>query len=158
MPFAHKEPVRVYSYGINRTRLEKAASRMQAPIHLVKDLGEADLMLTTKEFYSHRTKVIQEAEQRNLPVYVLRNDTIDQMQSCLRDVFNVEDEAVSPLDRALTEAEEAIGKVLDGGVECVLSPQNAYVRRRQHELARAADLASMSRGKEPNRRVRIFQR
>ncbi len=158
MPFAHKEPVRVYSYGINRTRLEKAASRMQAPIHLVKDLGEADLMLTTKEFYSHRTKVIQEAEQRNLPVYVLRNDTIDQMQSCLRDVFNVEDEAVSPLDRALTEAEEAIGKVLDGEVECVLSPQNAYVRRRQHELARAADLASMSRGKEPNRRVRIFQR
>ncbi|MFO7741949.1 MAG: R3H domain-containing nucleic acid-binding protein [Anaerolineae bacterium] len=151
-----RDPVRIYSYGINRKRLEKAAERIHVPIHVVKGLAEADLMVTTKEFYSQRTKVIQEAEQHDLPIYVLRSDTVGQMQSCLSDVFDVESEETNPLDRALTEAKEAIEQVLEGRAEVLLSPQNAYVRRRQHELARAADLESMSRGKEPNRRVRIF--
>lgn len=153
-----REPLQVYPYGINRNRLEKAAKRMHVPIHLVRHLAEADLMVTTKDFYSHRTKVIKEAEQHDLPIYVLRSDTVGQMQSCLSDVFDVGSGEPKPLDQALAEAEDAIDKVLNGEAEALLSPQNAYVRRRQHELARAADLASMSRGKEPNRRVRIFQR
>jgi stage III sporulation protein SpoIIIAA len=152
-----RDPMRVFSYGVNRNRLEKAARRMHTPVHLVKSASEADLMITTKAFYRQRTKVIQEAEQRDLPIYVLRNDTIGQMQSCLSDIFDVKRQEPKPLDQALTEAEKAIEDVLNGEPEVVLSPQNAYVRRRQHELARAADLVSMSRGKEPNRRVRIYQ-
>ncbi len=150
-------PVRIFSYGVNRNRLEKAAKRMQAPVHLAKRMPEADLMITTKAFYNQRTKVIREAEQQDLPIYVLRNDTIGQMQSCLSDIFDVEHQEPKPLEQALSEAREAIQDVLDGEPEVVLSPQNAYVRRRQHELARAADLVSASRGKEPNRRVRIYQ-
>jgi hypothetical protein len=150
-----KEPIRVFSYGVNRNRLEKAAKRMHTPVHLVKRVPEAELMITTKAFYRQRTKVIKEAEQRDLPIYVLRNDTIGQMQSCLTDIFDVKNGESKPLEEALIEAEEAIRDVLDGEPEVLLSPQNAYVRRRQHELARAADLVSMSRGKEPNRRVRI---
>jgi stage III sporulation protein SpoIIIAA len=152
-----QEPIRVFSYGVNRNRLEKAGKRMHTPIHLVKRAQEADLMITTKAFYNQRTKVIKDAEQRDLPIYVLRNDTIGQMQSCLSDIFDVKTEEPKPLERALMEAKEAIQEVLNGEPEVVLSPQNAYVRRRQHELARAADLVSMSRGKEPNRRVRICQ-
>ncbi|MGD2178284.1 MAG: R3H domain-containing nucleic acid-binding protein [Anaerolineae bacterium] len=151
------EPPYVYTYGINRNRLEKAAKRMQAPFSLVKSLAEADLMITTQEFYSQRTKVIREAEQRDLPIYVLRSDGIAHMQSCLSDIFGTESQAPKSLEQALAEAKVAIQQVLNGEPEVVLSPQNAYVRRRQHELARAADVASMSRGKEPNRRVRIFQ-
>ena len=154
-PDYHQEPIHIYTYGVNRNRLEKAAKRMHTPTHLVKRAAEADLMITTKEFYRQRTKVIKEAEQRDLPIYVLRNDTMGQMQSCLRDIFDVEGEETKPLQRALTEAERAIQDVLNGEPEVVLSPQNAYIRRRQHELVRAADLVSASRGKEPNRRVRI---
>ena len=152
-----REAVKVFSYGVNRNRLEKAAARMHTPVHLVKRMDEADLMITTKAFYGQRTKVIKEAEQKDLPIYVLRNDTIGQMQSCLTDVFNVDSREPKPLEEALMEAQQAIEEVLNGEPEVVLSPQNAYVRRRQHELARAADLVSASRGKEPNRRVRICQ-
>jgi stage III sporulation protein SpoIIIAA len=151
------EPPHIYPYGINRNRLEKAAKRMQAPFYLVKRLAEADLMITTKEFYSQRTKVIREAEQRDLPIYVLRSDSVAHMQSCMSDIFGIESQEPKLLDEALVEAKAAIQEVLSGEPEVVLAPQNAYVRRRQHELARAADLASMSRGEEPNRRVRIFQ-
>ncbi|MBS3783846.1 MAG: hypothetical protein KGY78_05345, partial [Anaerolineae bacterium] len=156
-PSYDQKSIRVYTYGVNRNRLEKAAKRMHTPAHLVKHVAEADLMITTKEFYRQRTKVIKEAEQRDLPIYVLRNDTIGQMQSCLNDIFDGRSREPKPLDQALTEAEEAIQRVLDGEPEVVLSPQNAYVRRRQHELARSADLVSRSRGKEPNRQVRICQ-
>jgi len=38
-----------------------------------------------------------------------------------------------------------------------LSPQKAYIRRVQHEMVRAANLVSHSRGKEPRRRVRIYR-
>ncbi|MGD2164266.1 MAG: R3H domain-containing nucleic acid-binding protein, partial [Anaerolineae bacterium] len=152
-----QEPIQIYSYGVNRNRLEKAAKRMHTPVHLVKHPAEADLMITTKAFYEQRTKVIKDAEQRDLPIYVLRNDSIGQMQSCLSDIFDVKSQEPIPLEQALAEARQAIRDVLNGETEVVLSPQNAYVRRRQHELARAADLVSSSRGKEPNRRVRICQ-
>jgi stage III sporulation protein SpoIIIAA len=157
-PPAVAEPPYVYTYGINRNRLEKAAKRMETSFSLVKSLAEADLMMTTQEFYSQRTRVIREAEQRDLPIYVLRSDSIAHMQSCLSDIFDVDSHEPEPLEEALAEAKAAIQRVKDGEPEVVLSPQNAYVRRRQHELARAADMESMSRGREPNRRVRIFRR
>jgi predicted RNA-binding protein Jag len=37
-----------------------------------------------------------------------------------------------------------------------LTPQSAYIRRLQHELAQRFNLNSTSRGKEPQRRVRIL--
>jgi hypothetical protein len=101
--------------------------------------------------------VIKEAEQTGLPIYVLRSDTIAQLQGCLRDILEVETEEPRLLEQALAEAEVAIQAIQNGEHEVLLAPQNAYVRRRQHELARAADLESLSRGKEPNRQVRIFQ-
>jgi predicted RNA-binding protein Jag len=36
-----------------------------------------------------------------------------------------------------------------------LSPQSAYIRRLQHQLAEQHSLSSRSTGKEPYRRVRI---
>jgi hypothetical protein len=151
------EPPRIYPYGINRNRLDKAAKRMQASFYPVRSMAEADLMVTTKEFYSQRTRVIREAEQTGLPIYVMRSDTIAELQGCLRDILEIKTEEPRLLEEALAEAEVAIQAIRDGEHEVVLAPQNAYVRRRQHELARAADLESLSRGKEPNRQVRIFQ-
>jgi predicted RNA-binding protein Jag len=56
------------------------------------------------------------------------------------------------------EAEEAIRRVGRESPAVDLSPQDAYIRRYQHELARAADLDSQSYGKEPYRYVRIYTR
>ncbi len=61
------------------------------------------------------------------------------------------------VSRALWEAEEAIGAVMHGAPPMALAPQGAYVRRIQHQMADRYNLASRSRGKEPNRRVEIFR-
>ena len=66
--------------------------------------------------------------------------------------------AMDPTLEALQEAEDAINHVLTNGANAVeLSPQNAYVRRLQHQVAERYNLPSRSRGKEPNRRVKIFR-
>jgi predicted RNA-binding protein Jag len=57
----------------------------------------------------------------------------------------------------MRETQEAIEKVTAGTKSVNLSPQNAYIRRRQHQMARQANLVSHSYGKEPRRRVRIFR-
>ncbi len=156
--YARIKPVRVYPYGIGQNRLRKAAQNMQLPITIVNDLGAADVVITLKNYYRKQTRPIVEAEERNIPVYVLRSNTVTQMEQCLADIFGIVPETPeTKLAKAMNEAQEAIRRVLAGEPSVDLSPQDAYIRRRQHELARAANLISHSYGKEPHRRVRIFK-
>ncbi len=88
---------------------------------------------------------------------VLRSNTVTQMEKCLADIFGLEPVA-DPFTTAVQEAQQAIEKILRGERSSVdLAPQEAFVWRRQHEMAREANLISHSKGKEPYRRVRIFE-
>ncbi|MBN1976963.1 MAG: AAA family ATPase [Anaerolineae bacterium] len=156
--FDGRDPVRILPYGIARNRLERATRRMHVPVYLVKNLGEAEVIVTTKGFYRKRPRLVVDAERRGLPIYVLRANTVAQMEACLSDVFDLESRSPDPLNQALREAEEAIRQVQAGVSEVELLPQNAYVRRRQHELAQAANLSSYSSGEGSERRVRICRR
>jgi predicted RNA-binding protein Jag len=57
----------------------------------------------------------------------------------------------------MVEAEDAITRVIEGAPPVELTPQGSHVRRLQHELAERYNVASRSRGREPNRRVEIFR-
>jgi predicted RNA-binding protein Jag len=59
---------------------------------------------------------------------------------------------------ALRETEEAIERVIESGEPVELMPQNAYIRRLQHQMAEEYELASASIGSEPRRRVRLSKR
>jgi stage III sporulation protein SpoIIIAA len=149
-------PLRVYPYGVNQNYLGRASEELGLPVEVVKRLGQADIMLTLKSYYRKRPRAIVDAERRGIPVYVLRSNTLRQIKSSLAEVFGVE-KRVDPFALALQEMQEAIREVLAGARSVELSPQKAYVRRRQHEMAREANLVSRSRGKEPRRRVKIYQ-
>ncbi|MBI3943904.1 MAG: AAA family ATPase [Chloroflexi bacterium] len=146
---------KVYPYGINQNRLTQAAKALKLPVVIVNDVHEADIVITLKNYYRRRPAPINEAERGSIPVYVLRSNTLAQMESCLADVFGLEYEP-DPFSLAMLETQEAINQVLAESRPIELSPQNAYIRRQQHEMARAANLLSRSRGKEPRRRVRIY--
>ncbi len=147
----------VYPYGIARNRLNQAAGRLQLPMVIVDDLEEAEVLITLKQYYRKRPRIIADAEEEGIPIYVLRSNTIKQMQSCLADIFDLEAEEMDPFAIAMRETQEAIQKVLAGAKSVSLSPQNAYIRRHQHQMAREANLVSHSYGKEPRRRVRIYR-
>ncbi|MGC9357848.1 MAG: R3H domain-containing nucleic acid-binding protein, partial [Anaerolineae bacterium] len=147
----------VYSFGVARNRLRRAAQTLKVPIEIVDSMGNAQVMVTTKQHYRKRPKVVVDAERRGVPVYVLRANTVAQMESFLSELFRLGDgRGDSALQRAMRETEEAISRINGGRGAIDLSPQNAYIRRRQHEMAQAADLDSRSYGKEPYRHVRII--
>ncbi len=150
------QTLRVYTYGVGKNRLAQAAQNLHLPVDMTDDLRQANAVLTLKNYYRRRPQPISDAERRGIPVYVLRANTISQMEGCLADIFGLETADPDPLTVAVSEAEEAIRRVLSGQKSADLSPQNSYVRRQQHEMARQANLISHSYGKEPRRHVRIF--
>lgn len=150
----------VYAYGLARQRLEQAARRLRLPLNVVDDINEAQALVTLKTYYRRHQRPISDAEERGLPIYVLRSNTVNQMENFLTELFNVSTEGTADngaLEQAIRETQSAIEAVLNGSRTVDLSPQSAAVRRRQHELAREANLVSHSYGKEPYRRVRIFR-
>jgi predicted RNA-binding protein Jag len=101
---------------------------------------------------------LRDAESQGVPVYVLRNNTVAQMQSALASVFNLGTTERDATTTALEEAEQAISEVIERSRTIEVSPQNAHIRRLQHQLAERYNVGSRSRGKEPNRRVKFFPR
>jgi stage III sporulation protein SpoIIIAA len=156
---ARLRPVRVYPYGVARNRLLQATRRLSVPAHIVDTPGEADVLVTLRAYYRKRQRPIVDAEQRGMPVYVLKANTAGQLQQFLSDLFNL---SALPPDNyseepVLHETQAAIEAVLNGERYVELPPATSYIRRLQHEMARQANLTSHSYGKEPNRRVRIYR-
>jgi hypothetical protein len=153
------QTVRVYPYGASRDRLMQSAKRMGVPAVFVKDAGEADVLVTLRSYYRDRQQAVMQAEHRGMPVYVLRANTVSQMEQFLSDLFNLSEivPAASEMDLVKNQAQAAISAVLNGEHWVDLPPGPAAARRIQHELARDAELVSHSYGKEPRRHVRIFR-
>jgi len=149
--------VRVWPYGISQSRLRQAAGSLHVPIEFVDDVRQADVVMTLKSYYRRHAQPIADAERSGVPVYVLRANTVVQMQSSLADIFSLAPDQTDPFAVAMRETQDAIRKVLAGAHAVELAPQTAVVRRQQHELARKFNLVSHSRGREPQRRVRIYR-
>ena len=153
------QTVRIYPYGVARNRLMQAAKRLGVPALVVREPGEADALVTLRSYYRNRQRTVVDAEERGMPIYVLRSNTLNQMEQFLSDLFNLSTvQAVSgELDYVRQQTQSAIQTVLNGERWVDLPPGPSLVRRFQHEMARDAELTSHSYGKEPRRHVRIFR-
>jgi len=152
------QTLRIYPYGVARNRLQQVARQLHVPVEIVDDLEQAQAIVTLKNYYRRRPRLIVDAERQGVSIYVLRANTVTQMEDFLVDVFQLYgDDEHDPFGRAMLEAEQAIRQIRNGARSVDLTPQAAAIRRKQHEMARAARLVSHSYGQEPNRRVRIFR-
>jgi stage III sporulation protein SpoIIIAA len=153
--------IRIYPYGVARNRLQQAAKRFGVPAIIVRDADEADALVTLRSYYRDRQATVMDAEARGIPIYVLRANTVAQVEQFMGDLFNLPMEGVaahsSELDNVRDETQTAIAAVLNGERWVDLPPGPSLVRRLQHEMARTAELVSHSYGKEPRRHVRIFR-
>lgn len=155
-PARASRALKIYPYGLTRNRLEQAAQRLDIPVQILDTLQGAEAVITLTSYYRNRPRLLVEAEDDGIPIYVLRSNTVTQMENCLAGLFDlhVDDDSMG---QALRETQEAIRKVIAGTRMIELAPQNAYIRRKQHQMAQSYDLISHSRGKEPQRRVRIYR-
>lgn len=164
----------VYPFGVNRDRLADAARHLRVPVVITNNEREADAIITLKNYYRRQPERLQEAEQERKLIIILKNNTVAQMQHALARIFDIPDTSTEvegepagnsdglafddPTQQALLETEDAIHQVLNKGLTTAeLPPANAYIRRLQHQMATRYNLLSRSRGKEPNRRVKIFR-
>jgi stage III sporulation protein SpoIIIAA len=158
-PLSTLKPVRIYPYGVARNRLVQAAKYLGVPAIVVNELSDAQVLVTLRSYYRNRQHPVVEAENRGMPIYVLRANTVNQMQHFLSDLYNlsttISDER--GMDPAMQNTQAAIDAVLNGERYVELPPATAYIRRLQHQMARQANLTSHSYGKEPYRRVRIYR-
>ena len=154
------QPIYVYPYGVARNRLEYSAIRLKVPFFLVKEIKDADVMVTLKTYYQKRQHMIMEAERRGMPVYVLRSNTTSQIDQFMLNLFRLgsDDLQDASLDEVLELTRSAILNAKAGKDRIELPPAASYVRKLQHEMVREANLDSESFGKDPNRRVVIYRR
>ena len=150
-----REVVKVYPFGISWSRVEEAARGLELPIAIVREPDEADVVITLKNYYRRKTPRLRNAESAGIPIFIARSNSSAQIAGALSSVFEMRR---GPEDAALDEAREAIEAVVGGRTDEVeLGPQNAYVRRLQHELAERANVSSRSTGHEPYRQVQIYR-
>lgn len=162
---------RIFPFGVSRNRLETAIERLGVPAVIVRDMKDATLVMTLKNYYRQSAQRLRQAEEQGVPVYVLRNNTISQMERQLAHVFNlreVDPDASFPslrhaddssvVEEAMLEVEEAIHQLMNGERTVVeLTPRSSYIRKLQHQMADRYNLRSESRGEDANRRVKIFR-
>ena len=151
--------VSVLPYGVNKGKLQQAVQAVDAPIRLVDDLEDAELVLTTKSFYRRRTNALRQAEEQGRPVYVLRKNTTTQIHQFFRAITRNDGahrQNQARISGAIQEAEQAAEFIKQGERHAELNPQSSYVRHLQHQIAESHGLSSSSSGREPSRRVVMF--
>jgi len=183
LPLPLIKSMRVYPFGVNRDRLADAARMLRVPVVITANEREADAIITIKNYYKRQPERLQQAEQDRKLIIILKNNTVMQMQHAMARIFDipmapspeVDDageeseqgepesgiiigEMDDPTKQAMLETEDAIHQVLNKGLTTAeLAPANAYIRRLQHQMATRYNLISRSRGKEPQRRVKIYR-
>ncbi|MFM7679925.1 MAG: R3H domain-containing nucleic acid-binding protein [Roseiflexaceae bacterium] len=159
---------RIYAFGLSREKIEKAIAHLKVPAIVVKDIDDATMVMTIKNYYRQGSARLRNAEERRLPIYVLRSSTAMQIERQLLDIFFPDqmhrpDEKSSALTTperdvqdAMLEAEVAINQLLNGERSTIeLTPQDSIIRRLQHQMAERYNMQSESRGREPFRRVKL---
>ena len=149
--------VKLYPFGISKARLEQAMRSTGVPVELVTDVRDAAALVTLRTYYRRKPAAVREAEERSIPIYVIKSNTAHQMEQVLLQ-FRGGERSVrrDPMLEVYRQTEDAIAKVMEEGRPLELAPANSYVRRLQHEIVGRYSLESKSSGKEPFRRVKIL--
>ena len=102
------DTLHVWPFGISRNRLEQAVRELRLPVVVVREADEAEVVITLRNFYKQKAPGLREAEERGVPIFVLKSNTQLQMEACLTALYALD---VNPNEAALREVEAAIGLV-----------------------------------------------
>jgi hypothetical protein len=153
---------------------------LNLPIVLARDVDNAEAILALRSAVSSSASLShlrkhsnlgQMTQDRQLPIYTMKANTIPQITRTLRQVLNMgEPDTIDDLEQSgfaqtgssdeldpLEEARRAVEQiVIPQGRPVDLLPRSAAVRKMQHELVEHYRLNSSSFGEEPNCRLRIY--
>ncbi|MFZ9752722.1 MAG: AAA family ATPase [Cyanobium sp.] len=160
---ASAAPLRVLGVGLPRPLLEEAARSLDAPVAVVDDPAEADVLLSLRGQLGREPQIRRLARDRGLPILVIKSDTLHQLQRALQRLCDrpgaAPPAAAEPDDAhgALEECRLAVEQVvLPQGRPVELLPRSERVRRMQEELVGRYRLRSAVFGRGVQQRLRVF--
>jgi stage III sporulation protein SpoIIIAA len=162
--------LKIFPYAVSRSQLERVVRSMRMPATVTKNLDDADIILILKSYAKGSAKIMALAEDRQVPVYVVKSNTIPQIQKTLREVMHLDSagngnygnghghDGASEEEVALDEARAAIEQVAINNQPVDLAPREAAIRRQQEQLIVEHHLRAEALGIEPSRRLRVYPR
>lgn len=148
--------IRIYPYGIARTRLERAIREKRAPAFVTNDITQADAVMAIRTTHQNKPKKLRELAGKPINTVVVKSNTFAQIAAALEDIVRGVSDTRDFEAEAMDEVLQAIEAVMQSGRPVDLTPQPAPVRKMQHQVAEARRLASESVGEDPNRRIRVL--
>src|SRR5216684_5472865 len=139
-PVTASHPLGIFPYGVSRHHVEQSIRDLDLPVRVLGNLDGAGAVLTLKNHYRRRPDSLRQAESRGLPIHILKSNSVTQVRDALSRIYGVDkhDEATT---RALAEAAAAIKTVKTTLRPVEIGPQNAYLRRLQHQLVAENELS-----------------
>lgn len=148
--------LRVFPYGVDRSRLDRAIMENDLPAVVARDIRDADVVMALKSTFKREQPRLRDGTWRGVPMRVVRSNTYAQIAAALREVLQDAGMDGGATEAAIREAEEGARYVLEFGEPVELAPRNSFLRRLQHQVVERFELMSESVGTEPRRRVRIL--
>ncbi len=150
--------IRIFPYGIARTRLERAIREKRIPAYVTNDVNQADAIMAIRSTFQSKPRKLRDLTGKPVNTVVVKSNTFSQIAEALEQIVRqTRNGPVVVADTAaMEEAQKAIDSVIQSGKPIELAPASAPVRKLQHQIAEARRLASESIGEEPHRRIRIL--
>lgn len=146
----------IFLFGLKSEMLNDYIQKFNIKAAVAHNMSEADIILTTRQSLKHNVKLAQMLRGRQLPVYTIASYSEEAMKSFFKSYFDLPAIEEIEQNEALSEIKEACKQVMENNRVVELSAQNSFYRQKQHHYVKEFGLFSISTGKEPNRRVRVF--
>ena len=86
-PENKRDHVHIFAFGINVAMLSKAITALELEASVVQDIDEADVVLTSKSHMRSKSKLSHFLEGHNIPVHVLKANTLPHIEKFLREYW-----------------------------------------------------------------------
>ena len=163
---ATAEPLRLFCCGLSPHLLDQAVRSRQFPVERVDSVEEAAAVLSVRHHLGQDPEVRRLAQQRSVPILVIKSDSLHQVQRALERLLrhrSGSEAQLAPGSRlddglaALEECRRAVEQVvLPEGRPVELLPRSERVRGLQAELVGRYRLRCAVFGSGESQRLRVF--
>ncbi|GMV89125.1 MAG: hypothetical protein AMXMBFR81_20560 [Chthonomonas sp.] len=148
--------LRIYPYGIARTRLERAIREKRLEASISTDPTQSDVVMAMRNGTTGRQRKIRDASGRPVPTVTIKSNAFTQILAGLDEIMRRSSSGPESESAAMEEVLQAIEVVSQSGKPYDLAPQPGPIRKMQHQVAESRRIPSESVGQEPQRRLRLL--
>lgn len=154
--------IRIYPYAVSRSQLERIIKGLRLPARVTKSLDDADMIFVLKSYLKSNGKVLKWAEDKQVPVHVVKTNNMYQIQKTLRTALQIDEEDGvfekfdEELEESIQEVNEAVETLVHMNIPIELLPRELDVVKMQQKIATQNNYTSEIVGAEGEKRLRMY--